>query len=267
MIRTNLFDYKQLCNCHLIVEDNFNKLQFTGIFNFDFKDTATIDIITLDKIDKSYLAALVFTSHEHNLNEISVPLTNDGSYNITHIIMPTIDWYYKEKDKKYNKLSKYKEIYITDNKSIYRIENNTLVEVDPLDLTLKDSFDQTTIIKDQSQIFLTCYLKKCYLYLCNKIIAKLINSPQNVTGHNIGTCLPKDIELQDWMYRRDLVWLTLKVIGYLLLDNKFTEAQQILEDVQRCNGLCINTQDTSESNFIENDSTGTIYNISCGCGK
>ena len=87
---------------------------FSGIYKFDYKDTMTIDIITIDKVSDSELAAIVFTSHDLDVAEVQLPLGGDGAYNITHLILPTIEWYKNELTKEHSKLYKYQDIYVTD---------------------------------------------------------------------------------------------------------------------------------------------------------
>lgn len=271
MIKPNLFNIMQDCSCTITIDDNYNQMcDFSGIYKFDYKDTMTIDIITIDKVSDSELAAIVFTSHDLDVAEVQLPLGGDGAYNITHLILPTIEWYKNELTKEHSKLYKYQDIYVTDGKNIYRLENGELVLIDPLELTLLNAYNQTTVIKDQKSIFLTCYLQNCYIYLCNEIMNKLAGNINNISGHNLGTCNNIDADIKDLIYRRDLVYITLNVIEYLIQDNRFDEAQEILENIQSCNGICYNKDNDikpSEAYFANGSSQGTLYNVGCGCGK
>jgi hypothetical protein len=46
--------------------------------------------------------------------------------------LPTVDWYYKETQKEFNNLYKYKTIYLSDGKNIYIVNNKELTKIDPL---------------------------------------------------------------------------------------------------------------------------------------
>ena len=82
----------------IIIIDNSSCLyNDDSIYNFSYEDTITLDIITLEKVAGPELVAIVYTTHEYgkNLNEVNLPIGDDGLFNVNHIIIPTVDWYYK----------------------------------------------------------------------------------------------------------------------------------------------------------------------------
>ena len=76
----------------------------------------------------------------------------------------------------------------------------------------------------------------------------------------------------DLIYNKDLVYITLNVINYLTQDCLFEEAEQILENIQSCKGICYNNNElllneSSKMYYSNQNSVGIIYNTGCGCGK
>lgn len=275
MSQNTLFEVKQKCNCGIIIIDNSSCLyNDDSIYNFSYEDTITLDIITLEKVAGPELIAIVYTTHEYgkNLNEVNLPIGDDGLFNVNHIIIPTVDWYYKQKDKTNNKLYKYESIYVSDGKNVYRLNNGELENYDPLQFIVNDPFDGSTIVKSQELLFSICHLEKCYINLCKQILDKLAKDKNNISGHNISQCNNLDDDLKDLIYKRDLIWATINVINYLTQDCLYEEAQKILEQMQSCNGICYNDglpgiSNSSEIYYSNNSSHGTVYTVGCGCGK
>lgn len=239
------FNAVQACDGTITISDNLSQI------SPDFEDTVTVDIVTLEKSDGPKLAAEVFTTHDKKalLNEAKLPLGEDGLYTITHLTIPTLDWYKKQSD-----LRNFKDIYVTENSRIFKLQNKEFVEVDPLDFTTNINLEKSTVSKFSKLYFFNCYLWKCYVYLCNKIL--------NHTG--------KEDELKNLEYDRDFVWITIYVIKYLVEDCKLTEAQKILEAVEACNGFCYKAIKDSQETFESYDyscglTSGKVYQTSCGC--
>lgn len=277
-MKTNImFKIKQSCNCNLVITDTSNCYYDNSseeFMKFTYEDTITLDIVTLEKTDGPRLLAVVYTTHEKgkNLNEVNLPLGNDGLININHIIIPTVSWYNKQKNKEHNTLNKYKNIYVSDGKRLYKLENKHLNEIDPINLIINDWFDETTIFKSQQFLFLTCYLTKCYVNLCNQVIKELAKNKNAKNGHYSGECSNVNNEAKDLIYNKDLVYITLNVINYLTQDCLFEEAEQILENIQSCKGICYNNNElllneSSKMYYSNQNSVGIIYNTGCGCGK
>ena len=277
-MKTNImFKIKQSCNCNLVITDTSNCYYDNSseeFMKFTYEDTITLDIVTLEKTDGPRLLAVVYTTHEKgkNLNEVNLPLGNDGLININHIIIPTVSWYNKQKNKEHNTLNKYKNIYVSDGKRLYKLENKHLNEIDPTNLIINDWFDETTIFKSQQFLFLTCYLTKCYVNLCNQVIKELAKNKNAKNGHYSGECSNVNNEAKDLIYNKDLVYITLNVINYLTQDCLFEEAEQILENIQSCKGICYNNNElllneSSKMYYSNQNSVGIIYNTGCGCGK
>ena len=247
------FNTCQDCNGVLTITDTTVYSNAPGhIKDFSYKDTITIDIVTLEEVDNPQLVAVVFTTHTTELSEASISLEKDGLYNITHLIVPTLDWYKEQKAQKFNNFYKFNRIIISDGKNLYEVLDNKFVEIDPLDFITKVDLDKTTITKKQEVTFTTCFLYNCYINLAQEALRDLISKNN---GNKIQKCGMED---QSIIYKRDFVWATINVINYLIEECKLEEAQKLLERVVKCNGFC----------FSANKTKITVNNkVSCNCHK
>lgn len=125
--------------------------------------------------------------------------------------------------------------YFSDGTNIYRrnsdnsveqVSEQELVEVNP------KSFDLRIQIQN---FFSVCYLRKCYVSLCQKIF----------NDRGFDRCFNSKVSSQ-LRYKRDLVWAALNVIQYMIDSNQLAEAQRLLERINGCNGLC-SKEETGES--------------------
>ena len=131
--------------------------------------------------------------------------------------------------------------YFSDGQFIYRrnrdltsekVEVQELLEVNPKTFGLR--------IETQN-FFSVCYLRKCYISLCQKIF----------NSRGFDKCFNSKVS-SDLIYKRDLVWAALNVIQYMVDLNQYSEAQRLLERINGCNGLC-SREETGEQN--------------CGCSQ
>lgn len=125
-------------------------------------------------------------------------------------------------------------VYFTDGVSIYykdiqgtvrAVEFQELLEVNP---------NTFALIRFMQNFFSVCYLRKCYVSLCQKIFK----------DRGFDRCFNGKVNSQ-LIYKRDLVWAALNVIQYMVDSNQLTEAQRLLERINGCNGLC-SSEDTGE---------------------
>lgn len=85
------------------------------------------------------------------------------------------------------------------------------------------------LYKEIKNFFSVCYLRKCYVALCQKIFNE----------RAFDRCFNSKVDPQ-LIYRRDLVWSALNVIQYMIDSNQLAEAERLLERINGCNGLCAN---------------------------
>lgn len=253
------FDLQQFCDGELIITD---KTDYSTI-PFSYNETITINVLVLEKKDNPSLTAITFNTHTlSELDEVHLKLGEDGLYNLIHIVVPTYEWYIR--NKQLGTLSKYKQIFISDGKNLLKITDDGLEQFDPLELVAHYDIYQTTIYGCQDFFFSTCFLWKCYINLCYMILN--YNNPYKKSEFGSKTlldlinCNDSNDELKDYLFRRNFVWATINVINYLLKDKKLEEAEEILEEIQSCRGLCYDTNMTSDFSRTKKSST-------CGCNR
>lgn len=271
-----LFKLKQNCDCQLYIRDisyDLYKEEPENPFEFRYSDTVTLDIVTWERSDGPRLVAIVYTTHDRGkLNEVLLNIGQDGLFKVTHIILPTVDWYLKENEQQYNDLKKYKNIYVSDGKRVYKNVNNELIEIDPVSLTVNIDTHKTTLVKSQENFFSTCYLWKCYINLCKQLINDIEKNKNYFGGRSLKKYYKLNDEQKDLIYKRDFVWITINVLNYLLEDCRLEEAEEILEDAESCKSFCYNPNDNLSSvpkgqPYRNGNSSGVVYSSGCGCGK
>jgi hypothetical protein len=124
----------------------------------------------------------------------------------------------------------YDNIYIYDNLKIYKYTNNEFIQVPYSEIFEHDSegsnIENSTLSFKCNETFSFCHTKKCY----TKIATKLLNK-----------YCPLDCNLESFrelIYKRDLLWMVMNVITYLLELGSFLEAQRIIEQFTHCNDFC-----------------------------
>jgi hypothetical protein len=107
---------RQLCDGELIITDTSD---YSNI-PFSYEDTITINVLVLEKKNNPSLTAITFNTHTiSELDEVHLKLGEDGLYNLIHVIVPTYDWYIRNKS--LGTLSKYKQIFVSDGKNLLKI--------------------------------------------------------------------------------------------------------------------------------------------------
>ena len=124
--------------------------------------------------------------------------------------------------------------YYSDGHDVYyKGTDGTIREVELQELIEINSFAYN-LIKYTYNFFSVCYLRKCYVSLCQKIFK----------DRGFDRCFNDKVSSQ-LIYKRDLVWAALNVIQYMIDSNQLAEAQRLLERINGCNGLC-SSEDTGE---------------------
>ena len=220
------FNLTQYCDGQLIITDtsDYSNIPFT------YEDAVTVNVLVLEKKDNPSLTAITFNTHDvSKLDEVHLQLGEDGLYNLIHIVVPTYDWYIR--NKKLGTLSKYKQIFISDGKNLLKITDNGLEQFDPIELVAHYDIYKTTIYGCQDFFFSTCFLWKCYINLCQMILN--YNNPYEDSKTDskmlldLVNCGKLSDQLEDYVYRRDFVWATINVINYLVEDKKLV---RVVED-------------------------------------
>lgn len=231
---------------------------------YKYSDCVTIDILT--KHIEGSTEDVEYKIHNHNqivedptnddvfiydVEKTQFTVNKDGYYVLTHIIIPTLDWYerwyFNSNDTTYK--DSFNTIYIFDSskKEVFKVKENGK-DIDWSSVNILDlediNYQNTSLEKCYIDVFYTGFLQRCYINYCKKLFKKLIK----VENY---TCLNDND--QELIYARDFLWMTLNIINYQVGFKQYLEAQRILDTVNFCGGFC-----------KEIDQYGRLTS-SCGC--
>lgn len=234
-------------SCKVIVQDLSAYLpeDQTGIVKgkFKYSDTISIDVLQHNKSKETIYTDPVYTLH-NTADPVNIPVKFDGWFTVIHLVLPTKDWFDRESSKQEGSaIGLYNIVYYSDGASIYKYVDgqssettiDEIIEVNPVD---------TTVSRTGEDYVSICFLRKCYINLCQQIFNSRGFSP----------CWNKNDIDSDLIFRRDLVWMAINVIKYLTECEQLAEVERIIETIKGCNGLCVSSDVTSKTS-------------SCGCCK
>lgn len=234
-------------SCKIIVSDISTYLaeDFSGTVKgkFKYSDTVSIDVLQHNKTTETVYRDPIYTKHD-TLQPINIPVEFDGWFDVIHLVLPSIEWFNREIDKSEGSaLGLYDLVYFSDGTDIYKyldgnvsqVTINEVLEVNPIN---------TTISKTNRDYVSICFLRKCYINLCQQIFE----------DRGFSRCWNKNKVDSELIYKRDLVWMAINVIKYLTECEQLAEVERIIETIQGCNGLCVSSNLTSKTN-------------GCGCSK
>lgn len=207
-----------------------------------FRYTDTVSINILEALDsKEDVISRKYDIREHKEDDIEdksiFSFMGDGVYRIYHIILPTLDWFNECQELGID-LSGYKEIYLYADGNVFKYENETFTNF-PIDqIPFINSCVSSTLVYDLQYTFSSCQLQECYFKACKNYFDSVCN---------------KCSEDSTFVRNRDIIWMAINVIRYLLDLGRLFEAQKIVEKMHKCTGLCYNT-------------TINITNTNVGCG-
>lgn len=233
--------------CKVLIADNSQYLpenqSGTVKGKFKYSDTVTIDILQHNKAKETIYRQPTYTLHDTN-KEISIPVEFDGWFTVIHLVLPSVEWYKREKEKtEGSAISLYNIVYFTNGKTIYKYLNGIEQEVS-LEEVLEINPIDTTISRVEKDYISICFLRKCYINLCQQIFE----------GRGFSKCFDRTKISSELIYKRDLVWMAINVIKYLTECSQLAEVERLIESINGCNGLCDNSNITSNTN-------------GCGCSK
>lgn len=234
-------------SCKIIVSDISTYLaeDFSGTVKgkFKYSDTVSIDVLQHNKTTETVYRDPIYTKHD-TLQPINIPVKFDGWFDVIHLVLPSIEWFNREIDKSEGSaLGLYDLVYFSDGIDIYKyldgnvsqVTINEVLEVNPIN---------TTISKTNREYVSICFLRKCYINLCQQIFE----------DRGFSSCWNKNKVDSELIYKRDLVWMSINVIEYLTQCKQLAEVERIIETIQGCNGLCVSSSIISKTN-------------GCGCNK
>ena len=225
---------------------------------YKYSECKTLNVIM--KVNSNRIALKDVVIHEHNqlvedpmnpgvflydLEVTDFTLSQDGYYNVNHIVLPTVDWYnntYLLQDEEYRKAFVGVYIIYEDNK-LYKLTESGFIECTIREI-VERNHEGTTIQKCVIDVFYTGFLQMCYINYCRKLFQKLTK------GCNYA-CAPEDVK--ELTYVRDFLWMVLNVIDYQISFKQYVEAQRILELTNHCGSFC------------QNQELNAGPNLGCGC--
>ena len=228
--------------CKIVVQDVSTYLaeDFSGIVKgkFKYSDTISIDVLQHNQTLKT-----IYTKHD-TLKSIDIPIGFDGQFSLVHLVIPNIEWFNRELEKtEESALGLYDIVYFSDGIDIYKYINGETSQV-TIDDILEINTVNTTISRISRDFVSICFLRKCYINLCQQIF----------NDRGISKCWNKNKVDSELIYKRDLVWMAINVVKYLTQCEQLAEAERVIETIQGCNGLCVSTNLTNSTN-------------GCGCSK
>ena len=253
-------------NCNIVIFDDTEYSKY----GLEYSETASLYIAQLNKSNSSTIIYSNINPHINTTGESIILEPQTGGYiTFCHVILPKVEniedynpELYIEKyvrARNYIRLNQISDLfhdsssseeeppleqeedsyqiiggYFTDGQSIYykniegitrKVEIQEVLEVNP---------EVFGIIKIYQNFFSVCYLRKCFISLCQKIF----------NDRGFDRCFNGKVDSQ-LIYKRDLVWAALNVIQYMIDSNQLAEAQRLLERIMGCNGLC-SSEDTGD---------------------
>ena len=233
--------------CKIVVQDVSTYLaeDFSGTVKgkFKYSDTVSIDVLQHNKTTETVYRDPVYTKHD-TLQPINIPVEFDGWFDVIHLVLPSIEWFNREIDKSEGSaLGLYDLVYFSDGIDIYKYLDGNVSQVTIIEV-LEVNPINTTVSKTNRDYVSICFLRKCYINLCQQIFE----------DRGFSRCWNKNKVDSELIYKRDLVWMAINVIKYLTECEQLAEVERIIETIQGCNGLCVSSNLTSKTN-------------GCGCSK
>ena len=214
---------------------------------YKYSECKTLNVIMKRDTGKITLVDVLLHQHDqleedptnpgeflYGLESIDFAVKKDGYYNIQHMVIPTIEWYYNtylEQGEEYQK--SFSAVYIiSESNQFYKLveggfEECTLKEV------LERNHEGTTVEKCVIDVFYTGFLQLCYITYCKRLFESLTKGCDY-------KCTPTNPS--DLTYARDFLWMVLNIIDYQISFKQYMEAQRVLEMINYCGGFCQNLE-------------------------
>ena len=237
--------------CEVIIKDitptggesGYLPESFTGVATGRFRrsDTVTIDMLILNKTEGQEIQTPRFNTENKVIN---IPVKFDGWFNVCRVVLPSKEWFERELNKETGSaIQSYDIVYYSDGEYLYKYTDGNYQVATIEEITDRNT-EGTTISRVFKNYVSICFLKKCYLSLCQQIF----------NSRGFSKCWNRSQIESDLVFRRDLVWTAINVIKYRVEFNQLAEAQRVIEQIGGCNGLC-------KSEFRQTSNHG------CGCAK
>ena len=192
-----------------------------------FKKSDTISIIKV-KCNKSEVCI-----QKENSTYTEIDLPEDGRFTVNYYVLPTLEWV----ERNVSALDLYAKVYCADLDKIYlyKLEGGKYLKEE---IKVEDFIDieHSTLSYTTAQFFSIINTRGCYLDLVKDLFES-----RALTG-----CFSKSNIDPELIFKRDLAWMTLNIIEYLVDLGQLEEAQRYITILhQNCNGICKSKNSTS----------------------
>ena len=184
---------------------------------FRYIDTVSINIlIPVNKNNEDELPYNNYEIIEHTQEEDKslFVFPKDGLFKIVRIIMPTKEWYIT-----------YNEKFGESTEDIYYYDNGKFYISTGKELTLEQITEvkSFTVNKGIQYTFNICNTEKCFYAFSQDYLNNICSDKCNISTNT-----------QD----RDLVFMTIYILKYLIDLGRYFEAQELIEKIHGCTGIC-----------------------------
>lgn len=214
-------------NSYTPEDDNMNHFQ-----TYKWSESVTVNVIRKIRTDES-IGLTNFEIKDHNvfpIDDSTFQMEEDGIYELEHMIVPTRTWFQNILDKEVDPsltFSQYEKVvfYDADKDSFVTYENGVESDMKPTAFISNSDYSDSTIVSGLKNTFNLCHLNNC-LYIVNKNILDIISTK---CSNN---------QVKELTYNRDLIWMGINTIKYLIDLQHLFEAQGVLERLTFCHDIC-----------------------------
>lgn len=200
-----------------------------SIRNYTWEDTVSLNVIyKVDSKQEEVLESYDIVPHT-DIDSLDVLLEKDGLYKVLHIIVPTYEWFQYVSERDLSHFENYSLTYFfnTTNETFYKISQGQVEEV-PLAEIIEANLNDSNLISSERYTFGMCHINECFFKICKKLLENLPCE-----------CINTDNFKQD-ILNRDIIWMAINTINYLLQQENYFKAQNIIEQIDTCWGICGN---------------------------
>ena len=190
---------------------------------YKYSESITLNAIyTVSSDEEETLVDYEFILHDNRLDQSNFNLMIDGLYDVVHIILPTKKYIESCQQNDDKSLEEYTALYYFDEESekLMLFGTDTEVSID----NILEADDSTSVIKSSVYTFSVHNLKEC-----------VYNTYKKEIKNNWGKCIKRS----NSTILRDINWMALYVIKYLIDLCQYYEAQRIYETILDCGTSCL----------------------------
>lgn len=225
--------------------DDFNNIIIKDTTIYDPSNSEGVDFKNYRKEDTESIFVLEYHYKENYISynfehiedsEYKIKIPKDGWITIHHLIIPTKKYILDKLDilnKQYG--------YYIDEGQVYDIKhtddkgNPKKVAVEELMLI---NLKVSTIREVHKECVSIYNMQNCFTNICLSLFDNL---------GDFGQCFKPKGKNDDLIFRRDIVWMAINVIKYLVRFNMYAKADSIINQIEGCNGVCTDTLDKTVS--------------------